>query len=216
MRRWLSRLELRARSKFYIPNLMYYVVGGMAVVFLLDMIGMRASSTFYLDMGRVAQGQVWRLLTFIFLPPSNSLLWVLFSLYFYWMIGNALETQWGSFRFNLYYLLGILGAIIGALITGSTDNTYLNMSLFLAFAALFPEFQVYVFFILPVKMKWLALFDLVLYGYSFVMGTWATRVAILFSLLNVAIFFGGDLLTSARLEIGTLRRRRNFRNNYRK
>ena len=216
MRRWLSKLELRMRSKYYIPNLMYYVVGGMAVVFLLDMIGMNASSLFYLNMNLVARGQIWRLITFVFLPPSASLLWILFSLYFYWMIGNALESQWGSFKFNLYYLIGIVGAILGALITGSADNTYLNLSLFLAFAALFPDFQVLIFFILPVKMKYLALIDLAVYGYSFVVGGWPTRVGILFSLVNVGLFFGGDLLTTARQEIAMFKRRQAFKNNYRR
>ena len=216
MRQWLNKLELRARSKFYIPSLMYYIVGGMAVVFLLDLIGFNASSLFYLHMGLVARGQVWRLITFIFLPPSTSLLWIIFSLYFYWMIGDALETQWGSFRFNLFYLIGIIGAILGALITGSASNMYLNLSLFLAFAAMFPNFQILIFFILPVKMKWLALADLVLYVYMFITGTWPTRVAILFSLLNVALFFGGDLLTTIRSELGTMRRRQAFKRNYRR
>jgi len=195
---------------------MYYIVGGMAVVFLLDLIGFNASSLFYLHMGLVARGQVWRLITFIFLPPSTSLLWIIFSLYFYWMIGDALETQWGSFRFNLFYLIGIIGAILGALITGSASNMYLNLSLFLAFAAMFPNFQILIFFILPVKMKWLALADLVLYVYMFITGTWPTRVAILFSLLNVALFFGGDLLTTIRSELGTMRRRQAFKRNYRR
>ncbi|MDR2658281.1 MAG: rhomboid family intramembrane serine protease [Oscillospiraceae bacterium] len=216
IRKQIRSLELKARRGWYITNLMYYIVGGMATVFLLDFIGMGASELLYFNRAAIARGQVWRLVTFIFLPPSTSLLWVIFSLYFYWMIGNTLETQWGSFKFNLYYLLGIIGAVLGGLITGYGDNTYINLSLFLAFAALFPDFQMYLFFFLPIKMKWLALLDVLLYAYNFIMGGWDTKAAIVLSLLNVALFFGGDVVRLVRLEWGTLVRRWAFRRNYRR
>ncbi|MDR1600777.1 MAG: rhomboid family intramembrane serine protease [Oscillospiraceae bacterium] len=216
VRKQLRRLELKARRGWYVTNLMYYVVGGMAIVFLMDFIGMGASRWVYFDRAAIASGQVWRLATFIFLPPNSSLLWIIFSLYFYWMIGNTLENQWGSFKFNLYYLLGIVGAILGGLVTGYGYNTYLNLSLFLAFAALFPDFEMRLFFFLPVKMKWLALLDILLYGYNFVIGSWSERAAIVLSLLNVALFFGGDAVRAVKLEAGTLRRRWAFRRNYRR
>ncbi|GHU68891.1 hypothetical protein FACS1894184_11870 [Clostridia bacterium] len=216
MRQWIRKIELKARRGWYIQNLMYYIVGGMAVVFLMDFIGMNASNMLYFDRNAIANGQVWRLVTFIFLPPSTSILWVIFSLYFYWMIGNTLENQWGSFKFNLYYLLGIIGALLAGLITGYGDNTYVNMSLFLAFAALFPDFQMYLFFFLPIKMKWLALLDVLLYAYNFIIGSWSIRAAIVLSLLNVALFFGGDIVRMIKLEAGTLRRRWAFRRNYRR
>ncbi|MDR1262865.1 MAG: rhomboid family intramembrane serine protease [Oscillospiraceae bacterium] len=216
IRKQMRLIELKARRGWYITNLMYYVVGGMAIVFLLDFIGMGASNLLYFNRAAIARGEVWRLVTFIFLPPSTSLLWVIFSLYFYWMIGNTLETQWGSFKFSLYYLLGIIGAVLGGLVTGYGDNTYVNLSLFLAFAALFPDFQMYLFFFLPIKMKWLALLDVLLYAYNFIIGSWSARAAIVLSLLNVALFFGGDIVRMVRLEWGTLVRRRAFRRNYRR
>ncbi|MDR0395823.1 MAG: rhomboid family intramembrane serine protease [Oscillospiraceae bacterium] len=216
MTKQLRGLELRARRGWYIQNLMYYVVGGMAVVFLMDFIGMGASRWLFFDRAAIARGQVWRLLTFVFLPPQTSLLWIIFSLYFYWLIGNTLESQWGSFKFNLYYLLGIVGAILGGLITGYVDNTYINLSLFLAFAAMFPDFQMYLFFFLPIKMKWLALLDVLLYAYNFIIGSWSVRAAIVLSLLNVALFFGGDAVRTIRFEFGTLKRRWAFRRNYRR
>ena len=213
---WLSRLELRARQRYYITNLMYYIVGGMAVVFLLDLMGFQASNLFYLNMRMVAQGQVWRLLTFIFLPPSQSILWIILSLYFYFLIGNMLESQWGSFRFNLYYLLGVIGAIIAAAITGYADNTYLNMSLFFAFAALYPNFQMMLFFFIPIKMKWLALLNLLFYLDEFIVRSWPARLAILFSLLNLILFFGKDTFIMLRSEVLTLNRRIQFRRQYRR
>lgn len=191
---WLDRLERKLR-RFCIPNLMTYIVIGMALVFVADMLlPVNLYGLLSLDMSKVAAGEVWRLITFVFLPPSTSLIWIIFSLYFYWMIGSGLEAQWGSFRFNVFYLVGVLGSIVSALITGSAVNTYLNLSLFLAFAAVYPNFEVRVFMILPVKMKYLALLDLVLYVWLFITGKWDTRLAILFSLANVILFFGGHFI----------------------
>lgn len=114
------------------------------------------------------------------------------------MIGNGLQAQWGASRFTLFYGIGIVGSILAAAITGYAENTYLNLSLFLAFAATYPNFEVRVFMILPVKMKYLALLDAVLYLGMFIAGPWSTRVAILFSLANVILFFGGDFIRSIR------------------
>ena len=214
--KWLSRLELRARQKFYITNLMYYIVGGMAVVFLLNLIMPSTRGMFGLSMDAIRRGEVWRLITFIFAPPSSSLLFIIITLYFYYLIGNTLESQWGSFRFNLYYLLGIIGAIIAAIITGRADNTYLNMSLFFAFAALYPNFQMLLFFFLPIKMKWLALFNLAFYVYEFIVGGWPTKLAIIFSLLNLILFFGKDTFIMLRSEAMTLKRRIQFHSQYRR
>ena len=97
MERWFRRHSIR--------NLMTYVVGGMLVVFLMDFLlpSLRVESWLHLNWHLVMRGQVWRLLTFVLLPPSSSLVWILFSLYFYWLIGNALENHWGTARFNMFY-----------------------------------------------------------------------------------------------------------------
>ena len=206
----------RALRKFTISGLMNYIVGAMAVVFVLDMVlpvnlyGMLA-----LTRGGVMAGQIWRLLSFVVLPPNTSLLWIIFSLYFYWLIGTVLENQWGTFKFNLFYWVGILGNIIACMITGYADNTFLNLSLFFAFAALNPNHEVLVFFILPVKMKYLALLDAALYIYQFIVGGATVRWMIVFSLLNVILFLGGDLLNTIRREKQYWKTRYNFRKSMR-
>lgn len=208
---WIDRLQNRFH-RFRIPHLMNYIVGGMAIVFILDfLLPVDLYGLLALNMAAVRQGQIWRLLTFIFLPPSSSLLWILFGLYFYWMIGNALEAQWGSFRFTLYYAIGILGGILAALVTGYSVNTFLNLSLFLAFAAIYPDFQVLVFFLLPVKMKYLAILDLALYVWQFIVGSWSTRLTILLSLANILLFFGGPLLRRFRDNLSIWKTRYHFR-----
>ena len=168
----------RKFGKYSISYLMMYIVAFMAAVFVLDML-MPVNLTAYLVFNKAAilRIQLWRLVTFLFLSPDSSIVWILFSLCFYWMIGSALENQWGSFRFNMYYLFGMLGSIISGMITGYATNSYLNLSLFLDFALLY-----------------LALIDAAGLAVSFVMGTASTRIALVMALLNVLLFFGGNLI----------------------
>ena len=190
----LDRLEEKYR-RYAISNLMMYVVVAMAAVFVLDMLmPVNLSSYLIFNKAAILRGQVWRLVTFMFLPPNSSIFWILFSLYFYWMIGSSLENQWGSFKFNMYYLFGMIGSILSGMITGYATNSYLNLSLFLAFALLYPNVEVYVFFVLPVKVKYLAWIDAAGLLLSFVMGTMHTRIALVMALLNLLLFFGGDMI----------------------
>lgn len=191
---WMDRLEEKYR-RYAISNLMMYVVVSMAAVFVLDMLmPVNLSSYLIFNKAAILRGQVWRLVTFMFLPPNSSIFWILFSLYFYWMIGSSLENQWGSFKFNMYYLFGMIGSILSGMITGYATNSYLNLSLFLAFALLYPNVEVYVFFVLPVKVKYLAWIDAAGLLLSFVMGTMHTRIALVMALLNLLLFFGGDMI----------------------
>ena len=135
-------LERKLR-RYAIGNLMKYIVIGQGIVFALMYIwptlGYRLYSLISLTRAGLMRGQIWRLVTFVFTPPSSSPIFILFALYFYYMIGLGLENQWGKVKFNLYYGVGMLGSIIAALITGYADNTFLNLSLFFAYAALYPD-----------------------------------------------------------------------------
>ena len=204
-RRWIGRIA--------IPNLMNYVVGAMAVVFVVQMLIPRVNlyGMLMLTCSGLMRGELWRLVTFAFLPPNSSVMWIVFSLYFYWMIGSALESAWGSSRFTLFYLVGMLGSIISAWLVGYSDNTYLNLSLFLAYAVLNPNHQFMIFFLLPVKVKYLAILDVALYTVAFITGSWATRITIIFSLLNLILFLGGDFINTFRKEARYFETRRNFK-----
>lgn len=198
----LERLQ-RKLGRYAIPNLMLYIVAGMAIVFVIDMIvapmtGFSASGLFAFSKPQILRGQVWRLVTFVLIPPSYSPLWLVFTLYLYWIFGSGLQQQWGSFRFNLFYLCGVVGSAIAGMITGYTTNAYLNMSLLLAFAMIYPDFQMVLFFILPVKIKWLALIDAALLLLMLITGTWASRLVLALSLANVALFFWRDALQTAK------------------
>lgn len=215
--RLLDRLELRYGRYNGIRNLMTYIVAAMAVVFvsdlvLLPMMQFSLSSWISFDLDKILSGQIWRVVTFIFLPPSDSIIFILFSLLFYNFLGQMLQSHWGNLRFNVFYFTGMLGSIIAGLITGYATNYYLNLSLFLALALLYPEMSFNIYGIFSVKAKWLALVDLVLILPSLITGTWAMRIAILVSFANVALFFyerGLRMLRDAQ-------RRREWRRNWRR
>ena len=212
-------LERKLR-RYAISDLMKYIVIGQGIVFALlyiwPTLGYQLYYLITLTRTGLMRGQIWRLVTFVFVPPSSSPIFILFALYFYYMIGVGLENQWGKVKFNLYYLVGMLGSIIAALITGYADNTFLNLSLFFAYAALYPDEQVLLFMILPIKMKYLALVDAALYLYYFIVGTASTRITIVLCLLNVALFLGGDIINTIRRESKYWKTRYNFRKAMRK
>lgn len=212
---WLSRLE-RKYGRYGIENLMNTIVIGMGLIYVLDFFfygSMRVSLSSMLAFDRTAilHGQIWRLLTFIFIPPNTSLLFILISLYFYWMLGSLLEQHWGTFRFNVFYLCGMLGTIVSGMITGYATNNFLNLSLFLAFALLYPNFEVLLFMILPIKIKYLAMLDAASLVFLFFTSTWSGKLALIVSLINLLLFFGGDLSRT----IKNAKRRRDWKNQFR-
>ena len=175
MNNWLDKLE-RKFGRYAIPNLMYYIIILYAAGFVLNLV----NPSFYyqylsLNASAILHGQIWRIVTFIIQPPSTSLIFIIFALYLYFMIGQQLERAWGAFRFNLYFFSGmifhVIAAIIAYLLTGISfqmDTWYLNMSLFFAFAALYPDLQFLLFFVIPIKAKYLALIDGLYFVYAIV------------------------------------------------
>lgn len=213
----LQRLNRRF-GKLSIPHLMILISAGMGAVFLADLLFPQYAIMQQIDLNfaQVRSGQIWRLITFLIVPPSTSLIWIFFNLYFNCLIGEALEREWGSFCFTTFYLIGTVAAILAGLITGYGHNTYLNLSLFLAFAMFYPNFEVMIFFFIPVKVKYLALLDLVYFVVMLIFGSASVRVTILLSLVNLLIFFGSDLLGQIKNQAGYWKTRRNFRRNYRR
>ncbi len=207
-------LERRLR-RYTIANLMKYIVAGQAIVYLLLYIWPTLGSRIYyaitLNRAMLLRGQIWRLVTFVFAPPSSSPIFIIFALYFYYMLGTGLEARWGKVKFNLYYLVGMLAAVISCLITGYASNAFLNLSLFFAYAAMYPDEEILVMMILPVKMKYLAILDAALYTYYFIAGGASTRVTIILCLANVFLFLGGDIINNIRRDSKYWKTRRNFR-----
>ncbi len=210
--KWVYRLE-RKFGRFGIPRLMLVIIAGQAMVYIANLLNpaVALASRLSLLWPAVARGEVWRLLTFVFVPQAENPFGLVLSLYFYYLIGSTLENTWGDFCFTVYYLCGTLGAIAAAALTGYGTNYYLNLSLFFAFAVLYPDFQVLLFFIIPVKMKYMALLSGALCVFDMIFGGWSARVSILFSLANFLLFFGGDFFQKLRQEARYARTRRQWR-----
>ena len=136
MNNWLNKLE-RKYGRFGIPNLTNILVAGQILVFAIELFIDR-TITAWVGLNRffLLQGQIWRAITFVFIPFSGgSILSVVLGIYFTWFVGTALEKEWGDFRYTLYFLLGMVGTVLACLLTGVTASTYcLSLSLLLAFA----------------------------------------------------------------------------------
>lgn len=205
--RWLSRFCYN-HPKFAVPGLMKYIVMGNIAVWVMDLVsGGTFSPLLSFVPAHILSGQVWRLFTFVLIPQSYSPIWFVLSCFLYYFLGTQLEQVWGSGRFTLFYLLGvILTALSGLLLalqggfwlTGATvDMYYVNMSLFLAFATLYPDLEFRLFFFLPIKGKWLAWVYVALIGVdvwrSLSMGLYLMALVPLVALLNYLLFFWDDL-----------------------
>lgn len=209
---WIDKLE-RKFGRYAIHNLMYYIIILYAVGFVLQMVNpLLYYSYLCLDAGAILHGQIWRIVTFLIQPPSTSILFLLITLYFYYLLGNTLEHTWGAFRFNLYFFGGVLFHVIAAilvyLLTGMSlpmGTSYLNLSLFFAFAAMYPDMEFLLFFMIPIKAKWLALVDGIYFLYTVLQAFLpayggsiygilykANALAAVVSILNFVIFFLGS------------------------
>jgi membrane associated rhomboid family serine protease len=189
------------------PNLTGLLAGFQAAVWFLSQLlpGRQGQNTFYerflLDPAKVWDGEVWRLGTFVCAPPGLSL-WAIFGIYLFWVMGSALEAHWGTVRSNLYVLLAVLSSIGAAFLSplgGPGNSAFIDTSVFLAFAYLYPDFTLSIYFLLPIRIKWLALLTWLGYAWVMINGDWALRVYVLASVGNFLLFFADDLWRRWRL-----------------
>ena len=150
---------------------------------------------------KVLEGEVWRLVTFVCEPPVTNVVFAFFFWYMFYLMGEALEMNWGSLRYTVYLFIGYLATLAVAFLTPEVPASigFLQGSVFLAFAALFPNFVIHLFFLLPVKIKWLALLAWIGCFFTLVLGAWTTRLLVLASICNFLLFFGKDILYRVRM-----------------
>lgn len=193
------RRFLRFLESFAIPNLSLYLVIGQVAIFGLELLGtIPSSEPLWLIPARVLAGEWWRVVTFILVPPATSIFFIIFAWYMFWFFGSALEAHWGVNRYNLFLFTGwaITVGLSFFVPRSIASNAFIAGSVFLAFARLAPNFEIALFFILPVKVKWLALFTWAMYAFSFVTGGLAAKLAVIAATGNFLIFFGRDLVMS--------------------
>ncbi len=209
----ISKFE-RKFGKYAIPNLTTILVICCVIGYILQIAMPGLYGYLTLDAYAILHGQIWRLVSWVLIPPRwGNIFLALLMLYFYWSIGTTLERVWGTYRYNVYIFSGLLFTVIGSFVTLAVNylmygeigvgissvgaflfsTTYIMMSIFLAFAATFPEHQVLLMYVIPVKVKWLGIADALILIWEFIVGAGALslslRAAILFSLLNFIVFF---------------------------
>lgn len=212
-----NRLKWKLQ-KYAIPNLTMYLIICYGIGYLLQMVAPTIFFYMTLDPYRILRGQIWRLVTWVLIPPeSSNLIFVLIMLYLYYSLGNLLEQIWGTYKYNLYIFSGILFTIVGAFVLylycviqgamptvtpglyvvggdglvyfGQFSTYYINMSIFLACAASIPNVQVLLMFLFPIKVKWLGIIYGIMLVVNCIQGGISTWIVIGFSLLNFIIFF---------------------------
>lgn len=211
--KWTQQLEHKLAG-FAVPHLTLGIIGVQIMSFLAGVSNPDIVAGMVLDTQLVRQGEWWRILTFMMVPPSMSPIWALIAWYVLYLTGGGLEGAVGTFRYNLYWLIGYLAsvAIAFAVPGAAVSNGYLMTSVFLAFAVLYPDYEFLLFFILPVKVKWLGLLTGGLFAYTVVSGIatgfWAGPAMVLAATLNFMIFFGPELLRRIKRGHNQMKRQR--------
>ncbi len=215
----LSRLESRF-GHWAIPNITVIIIAGQVLLYFLNFLqrGQIAVgdplTNLYLEPAKILDGQVWRLVSCVFLPPNTILLFAFIGWSLFYTFGTTLEQYWGVFRYNAFLLIGLLANIVAAFLTwyfwglprpalpngaiigssAAASNALLFGSVILAFARIRPDYILNIFFILPIKIKWLALLAWISYGYAFLKGPNMARILILAAIFNYIFFFGREHL----------------------
>ena len=196
---FLNKLE-RKFGRHAITGLMKYIIICYIIGYIIEFVAPRFMSFLTLEPYMIFHyGQVWRLVSWILIPPQTNIFFAIIMMIFYYQLGTVLEQTWGSFRFNVYIFGGMIFTVLGAILMyflmgqqvlgGYFSTYYINLSIFLAFAVCYPDMKVMLYFIIPIKMKWMAIVYAALAVASAVSSGWVARVAILASLLNFIIFF---------------------------
>ncbi len=208
----LSRLDAKY-GRYTIPNVTVMIIVGQVLLYVAAQVGQPPGGggadlleRVRLDPARILHGEVWRLITFLFDPPPTNVIFAFFFWYLFYLMGTTLEVSWGAFRYNVFLAIGYFATVAAAFAMHFTvgegnfpaTNAFLYGTVFLAFARLYPEFVMYIFFVLPVKIRWLAMLQWIFYGITFLFGEWMQRAMVLASVANYLLFFGRDIWRDMR------------------
>lgn len=197
---FLDKME-RKYGRYALSNLSLYIIITYVAGYMIEIFAPVMVQFLTLEPALILKGQVWRIVSWLLIPPQKLDLFVVIMLYFYYSIGNTLERTWGAFRYNVYIFTGILFSIIGSFILyfiaggngirlGTVFSTYyISMSILLAFAATYPNLQVLLMMFIPLKMKYVGIAYAVMLAVQMVIYSWPIRVVIICSLMNFIIYF---------------------------
>lgn len=232
---WFYRFKFKYQ-RFAIPNLAVYASICFAVGYLL--ISTNIGADFYIRWlaftpRQVLHGQIWRIFTAIVYPPNigGSVIWAVLSILIYYSFASSVESMMGEFEYNIYFfgsiLVGEIGALIYYFITGVNMPfipMYTHFAVFMALAILYAEAQVLLFFFIPIKIKYLALFEIAIYIYNFLVGSLYTKISIIAAFIPVIIFYNltsssnggtGNIIKDIKRSFENRKRQNDWRNNWR-
>ena len=197
--RLLDRLE-RRYGRYAVPNLTLIIVMGQSLAYIVSLSEPRLLERMILIPQLVLKGEYWRLGSFAFVPPTPHPLFFFFAMLIFHMMGTALEQTWGTFRYNVFLLVGYIATVGVAFVYPEVPatNSFIGTAVFLAFASLYPDHVFYLFFILPVRVRWLALLTWILLIYTIIVGDMPIRLFVLAGIANYLLFFGRDILMRTR------------------
>lgn len=210
----ISTLESKF-GRFAIPGLIQIIAGFQLLVLFMVLVMSPAGAAAYLQFlelnpARVMHGEVWRLFTHVFIPGNFSLIWALIGTMFIMWIGRGLESAWGSFRVNLYVFGWMLAVTVGALVFHwPAQGMFLYQTLLFAFATLFPNEEILIYFILPIKMKWVAALSAGLTIFM-VIGNPSLLLPVLLGHLNFFVAFGPSFISERARMAQVVSRRGRF------
>ncbi len=202
----LSKLNAKF-GRYGIPNLTVILIVGQVFLYVASRLDLNNQKLDILDRirmfpDRVLAGEWWRVVTYLFDPPGMNLIFAFFFWYLFYLMGTTLEVTWGAFRYNIYLLIGYIASIAaafgvyfasGGVVPFPANNIFLESSVFLAFARFFPDFTLYVMYVIPIKIKWLAAIQWVMYAFFFFGGGWMGKAMVTASVANYLLFFGNDI-----------------------
>jgi len=210
---WLDRLERRFHF-LTIPQFPLFIAAANGLIYLMAQFEPAFVQQLTLDPNAILAGQWWRIVTFLFVPPiTMHPIFIVFWLLLLYQFSQALENAWGEFRFFFFYFVGAAATVLAAFVIlhEPLGNVSLNTTLFLAFATLFPDFELLLFFVLPIKVKYLGWLVWLTIVVSLLTGSFGTRIAIAASLTNYVLFFGGDIWKMLQMRWEVYKNRRRFR-----
>lgn len=200
-------------GKYAIPNLTLVLIMCYVAGYVIEILAPRLTVWLTLDPYQIVHGQIWRIFTWLLIPPSSLDFFTIIMLLFYYNIGTALERTWGTYRYNVFLFSGMLLTVLASFLSmgcvylmeggltaqeatflfsaysGAFSTYYISLSIFLGFALTYPDVQVLLMFVIPVKVKWMGILDVVLLVWSMIAGNLFSRFAIGAALLNVLLFY---------------------------
>lgn len=210
----IQKLE-RYFARRGIVSVFQYIVLTMSTVYLLSFTpASNIINSITLVKGALLRFELWRIFTFILVPPAMSPLSAILYFYFIYYIGINLEKRWGITKFLLFYLTGMVSIVLATLLAGVGTNIYLNLSLLFAFSLTYPEQVFHLFFVFPIKVKWIGIFNLLYQIVLLISSNNPHRINIAFSFINVLLFLGGDIINTFRTAVYRWNRKKQFRKNF--